>query len=66
MVRNEMPFYGGELLASRPTPKLEDHPLSATRGGLFKYILNYPPYLEVVSSVRNQGTHHTVVDRGLA
>jgi hypothetical protein len=28
-------FYGGELLASRPTPKLEGHPLSAVRDCLF-------------------------------
>jgi hypothetical protein len=25
--RNEIIFYGEELLAPRPTPKLEDHPL---------------------------------------
>jgi hypothetical protein len=29
-------FYGEELLAPRPTPKLEDHPLSAVRDCLFK------------------------------
>jgi hypothetical protein len=28
-------FYGEELLAPRPTPKLEDHPLSAIRDCLF-------------------------------
>ena len=28
-------FYGEELLASRTTPKLEDHPLSAVRDCLF-------------------------------
>jgi hypothetical protein len=28
-------FYGGELLAPRPTPKLEDHSLSAVRDCLF-------------------------------
>ena len=28
-------FYGEELLARRPTPKLEDHPLSAVRDCLF-------------------------------
>jgi hypothetical protein len=28
-------FYGEGLLAPRPTPKLEDHPLSAVRGCLF-------------------------------
>jgi hypothetical protein len=28
-------FYGEESLAPRPTPKLEDHPLSAVRDCLF-------------------------------
>jgi hypothetical protein len=28
-------FYNEELLAPRPTPKLEDHPLSAVRDWLF-------------------------------
>jgi hypothetical protein len=28
-------FYGEELLAPRPTPKLEEHPLSAVRDWLF-------------------------------
>ena len=28
-------FYGEELLALRPTPKLENHPLSAFRDCLF-------------------------------
>jgi hypothetical protein len=28
-------FYGEELLASRPTPKLEDHSLSAVHDCLF-------------------------------
>jgi hypothetical protein len=27
--RNKLIFYGEKLLAPRPTPKLEDHPLSA-------------------------------------
>ena len=31
MFRNMIRFYGEELLASHPTPKLEDHPLSAVR-----------------------------------
>jgi hypothetical protein len=35
MVRNIIIFYGEELLAPRPTPKLEDHPLSAVRDCLF-------------------------------
>jgi hypothetical protein len=29
--RNQILFYGEELLAPRPTLKLEDHPLSAVR-----------------------------------
>jgi len=34
--RNKAGFYGEEeLLASRPTPKLEDHTLSAVRDCLF-------------------------------
>jgi len=32
---NKIQFYGEELLATRPTPKLEDHPLSAVRDCLF-------------------------------
>ena len=33
--RNKMRFYGEKLLAPRPTPKLEDHLLSAVRDCLF-------------------------------
>jgi len=33
--RNKIRFYGEELLAPRPTSKLEDHPLSAVRECLF-------------------------------
>jgi hypothetical protein len=33
--RNKLIFYGVDLLAPRPTPKLEDHPLSAVRDCLF-------------------------------
>jgi hypothetical protein len=35
MFRNVIIFYDEELLAPRPTPKLEDHPLSAVRECLF-------------------------------
>jgi hypothetical protein len=35
MSRNVVSFYGEELLASRPTRKLEDHLLSAVRDCLF-------------------------------
>jgi hypothetical protein len=33
--RNMVIFYGEELLAPRPTPKLEDHPLLAVRDCIF-------------------------------
>ena len=35
MFRNKAIFYGEELSAPRPTPKLEDHPLSTVRDCLF-------------------------------
>jgi hypothetical protein len=35
VLRNMVICYGEELLAPRPTPKLEDHPLSAVRDCLF-------------------------------
>ena len=35
LFRNKASFYGEELLAPRPTPKLEDHLLSAVRNCLF-------------------------------
>jgi hypothetical protein len=35
-VRNKFILYGEGLLASSPTPKLEDHPFSAVRNCLFK------------------------------
>ena len=34
MFRNMAIFYGEELLAPRPTPKLDDHPLSAVHDRL--------------------------------
>jgi len=36
----KMRFYGEEMLATRPTPKLEDHPLSAVRDCLFNIFAN--------------------------
>jgi len=45
MFCNKASFYGEELLATRPTPKLEDHSLSAVCEWLFiQYICSYPPY----------------------
>jgi hypothetical protein len=37
-------FYGEALLAPRPTPKLEDHPLVGCPRLLIQFILSYPPY----------------------
>jgi hypothetical protein len=34
-IRNKLIFYGEELLAPNPTPKLEDHSLSVVRDCLF-------------------------------
>jgi hypothetical protein len=48
-------FYGEEVLAPRPTLKLEDHPYSAVRGLLFQYIRSYPPYLETVTPTATWG-----------
>jgi hypothetical protein len=49
MVRNVIIFYGEELLAPRPTPKLEDHPLSAVRDCLLNVFVatlhNWRPFL---------------------
>jgi hypothetical protein len=38
--RNMVILYGEELLAPRPTPKLEDHPLSAIRDCIFAATLH--------------------------
>jgi hypothetical protein len=49
MFRNIIIFYGEALLAPRPTPKLEDHPLSAVRDCLFNVFAatlhNWRPFL---------------------
>jgi hypothetical protein len=52
-------FYG-ELLAPRPTPKLEDHPLSAVRDCLFS-IFTAILHIGGRSSIRNLRTHHAVM-----
>jgi hypothetical protein len=38
MLHNIVTSYGEELLAPRPTPELEDHPLSAIRNRLFSIV----------------------------
>jgi hypothetical protein len=60
-VRNMLDFYGGELLALRSTPKMEDHPLSAVRDCLFNIFAAtlriwrpsppYPQYIPTLSRV---------------
>jgi len=39
MFHNQTSFYVEELTTSRPTPKLEDHPLSVVRDWLFNIFL---------------------------
>jgi hypothetical protein len=51
---------GEQLLAPRPTPKLEDHPLSAVRDCLFN-IIAATLHTGGRSSIRNLRTPHTVV-----
>jgi len=53
-------FYREGLLAPRPTPKLEDHPLSAVHDCLFNL---FAATLRKGgrSSIRNLGTRHAVV-----
>jgi hypothetical protein len=53
-------FYGEELLALRPPPKLEDHLLSAVRECLFD-VFAATLHTEGRSSLRNLRTRHAVV-----
>ena len=55
-----IPFYGEALLAPRPAPKPEDHPLSATRHALFN-IFAATLHTAGRSSIRNPWTRHAVV-----
>jgi hypothetical protein len=55
--RNMVISFGEELLAPRPTPKLEDHPLSAVRDCIFAATL----HIGCRSSIRNPRTRHAVV-----
>jgi hypothetical protein len=57
--RNMLTFYGEGLLAPRPTPKLEDHPLSFVRCCLFN-IFAANLQMEAVPSTRNPRTRHAV------
>jgi hypothetical protein len=53
-------FNGEELLAPRPTPKLEDHPVSTVRDCLFN-IFAATLLIGARSSVRTLRTRHAVV-----
>jgi len=60
MFHNIVSFYGEELSAPCPAPKLEDHPSSAVHDYLFNISA---PTLHIGghSSIRNLRTHHAVV-----
>jgi hypothetical protein len=60
MVLNVIRFQGEELLAPRPTLKLEDQPLSAVRYCLFN-IFAVTLHIGGLSFIRNLRTHHAVV-----
>jgi len=60
MFRNTILFYGEELLAPRPTPKLEDHPLSGVGDCSFN-IFAATLHIEGRSFIRNLRTRHAVV-----
>jgi 1-acyl-sn-glycerol-3-phosphate acyltransferase len=53
-------FYDEELLAPRPTPQLENHPLLAVRDCIF-IIFAATLRIECRSSIRNLRTRHAVV-----
>ena len=69
MFCNKICFHGEELLACRPTPKLEDHPLLAVRECLFNifaaalrtggrsFILKLRTRRAVVSGIMHSGTN---------
>jgi hypothetical protein len=57
-----MRLYGGELLATCPTPRLENHPLLAVCD-FIQHIHSYPPYLEAFFSICNMRWFHALVIR---
>jgi hypothetical protein len=60
MFRNMIRFYGEELLAPRPTPKLEDHPSLAVGDCLFS-IFAASLHIGGHSSIRYLRTRHALV-----
>jgi hypothetical protein len=61
MFRNRFIFCGEGLLAPRPTPKLEDHPLSSVRGYLFNVFAANLPYWRPSLYIRDPRTRQAVV-----
>jgi hypothetical protein len=57
MIRSKTSFHGDELSTSRPTPKLEDHTLSAVRDWLFN-IFAATFHIGDRSSICNMKTRH--------
>jgi hypothetical protein len=60
MVGKMICFNSEDLLATRPTPKVDDHPLSAVRDCLFN-IFTANLYIVGRSSIHNLITLHAVV-----
>ena len=60
LFRNKISFYGEELLAPSPNPKLEDHLLSDVRDCLFN-IFAAPRHIGGRSSICNLRSRHAVV-----
>jgi hypothetical protein len=60
LVRNFIRFYSEDLFAPRPTPKLEDHPLSGDRDCLLN-IFAAALHIAGSSSICNLRTRHAVV-----
>jgi len=60
LLRSLIRFYSEEVLASRRTPKLEDHPFSAVRDCLFN-IFAAALHIGGHSSIRNLRTRQAVV-----
>jgi hypothetical protein len=58
--RNKASFYGEDLLAPHPTPKLEDNPLLFVRDCLFN-IFAAALHIGGRSSICNPRTRHAVV-----
>ena len=57
---NKIRIYGEELLAPRPNPKLEDHPLSAVHNCLFN-IFAATLHIGGCSFIRSLRTRHAMV-----